>query len=121
MFLGKSKIPYQKNDKSLKKEILSLNDKLDLKYDGTESTTNVSFNNSADVTFSLAGFVRGVDDSTIVTPSSSYLPLTGGTMTGSLIANASTSSSQVRNITYSTNAPTASDGSVGDIWIVYIA
>ena len=103
------------------KFIGALNYTLNLQYDGTESTTNVSFNNSADVTFSLAGFVRGVDDSTVVTPSSSYLPLTGGTMTGSLIANASTSTRQVRNITYSTSTPTASDGSVGDIWIVYTA
>ncbi|MBO7080166.1 MAG: hypothetical protein J6W64_10315 [Bacilli bacterium] len=69
----------------------------------------------------MAGFVRGVDDSTIVTPSSSYLPLTGGTMTGSLIASASTSTRQVRNITYSTSTPTSSDGQVGDIWLVYTA
>lgn len=103
------------------KFIGNLDKKIDLTYDGDEQVNNVSFNNSADVTFSLAGFVRGVDDSTIVTPSSSYLPLTGGTMTGSLIASASTSTRQVRNITYSTSTPTSSDGQVGDIWLVYTA
>jgi len=103
------------------KFIGALNYILNLQYDGTESTTNVSFDNSNNATFSLAGFIRGVDDSTIVTPSSSYLPLTGGTMTGSLIANNTTSARQVRNITYSTSTPTASDGTVGDIWIVYTA
>lgn len=93
---------------------------VDLKYSGAESTTDVNFDNTADIVFSLAGFVRGVDDTTsTVIPSAGYLPLTGGTMTGSLIASNSTSTRQVRNITYSTTAPTASDGEVGDIWLVY--
>lgn len=46
--------------------------------------------------------------------------LYGDTMQGKLVAAADTSNgaAQVRNITYSTAVPTASDGQVGDIWIL---
>jgi len=48
------------------------------------------------------------------------LPLTGGSMSGSVQASASSlTTGQVRNIYCSTAEPTASDGSVGDIWVVY--
>lgn len=51
------------------------------------------------------------------------LPISGGTMTGALIAqnNSNLTTKQVRNITISTTEPTASNGDVGDIWIVYEA
>lgn len=51
------------------------------------------------------------------------LPISGGTMTGVLIAqnNSNLTTKQVRNITISTAEPTASNGNVGDIWIVYEA
>lgn len=46
--------------------------------------------------------------------------ITAGSMTGKVIANNNTDySKQVRNITFSTSEPTASDGANGDIWIVY--
>ena len=51
------------------------------------------------------------------------LPISGGTMTGVLIAqnNSNLTTKQVRNITISTTEPTSSNGAVGDIWIVYEA
>lgn len=52
---------------------------------------------------------------------SSKLSLSGGTMTGALIAQSNTNYTvgQVRNIYISTEAPTNDVGSNGDIWIVY--
>ena len=52
---------------------------------------------------------------------SGKLNLSGGTMTGALIAQSNTNYTvgQVRNIYLSTEAPTNDDGSNGDIWIVY--
>lgn len=49
------------------------------------------------------------------------LDLSGGTMTGALIAQSNTSYTvgQVRNIYLSTEAPTDDVGNNGDIWIVY--
>ena len=48
------------------------------------------------------------------------LSLTGGSLSGSLTLQPSTSlTGQVRNIYCSTSEPTASDGVNGDIWIVY--
>ena len=46
---------------------------------------------------------------------------TGTSFTGSVEANGASSltTGQVRNIYCSTAEPTASDGSVGDIWVVY--
>lgn len=53
----------------------------------------------------------------------SWLPITGGTLTGALVAqnNTNYTTKQVRNVTISTADPTASDGDNGDIWIVYEA
>lgn len=59
----------------------NLNHQLNLTYDGTESTNNVSFNNSNNVTFSLAGFVRNVDDSLVNLSYSSVKTLTDSTQT----------------------------------------
>lgn len=52
---------------------------------------------------------------------SSKLNLSGGTMTGALIAQSNTNYTvgQVRNIYISTEAPTDDVGNNGDIWIVY--
>ena len=52
---------------------------------------------------------------------SGKLNLSGGTMTGALIAQSNTNYTvgQVRNIYLSTEAPTNDVGSNGDIWIVY--
>ena len=52
---------------------------------------------------------------------SEKLNLSGGTMTGALIAQSNTNYTvgQVRNIYLSTEAPTNDVGSNGDIWIVY--
>lgn len=52
---------------------------------------------------------------------SSKLNLSGGTMTGALIAQSNTNYTvgQVRNIYLSTEAPTDDVGNNGDIWIVY--
>ena len=52
---------------------------------------------------------------------SGKLNLSGGTMTGTLIAQSNTNYTvgQVRNIYLSTEAPTNDVGSNGDIWIVY--
>ena len=51
------------------------------------------------------------------------LNISGGTMTGKLIAQNNTDYTvkQVRNIFISTSAPTSSDGDNGDIWLVYKA
>lgn len=51
----------------------------------------------------------------------SKLNISGGTMTGQLVAQSNTSytTRQVRNIILSTAEPTSSDGENGDIWIVY--
>ncbi len=53
----------------------------------------------------------------------SWLPITGGTLTGALFAqnNTNYTTKQVRNVTISTAEPTASDGGNGDVWIVYEA
>lgn len=50
-----------------------------------------------------------------------YVPKSGITMTGPLIAQSNTNytTPQVRNIIMSTSAPTAADGKNGDIWIQY--
>lgn len=50
-----------------------------------------------------------------------YVPKSGITMTGPLIAQSNTNytTPQVRNIIMSTQAPTATDGNNGDIWIQY--
>ena len=52
---------------------------------------------------------------------SGKLNLSGGTMTGALIAQSNTNytTGQVRNIYLSMEAPTNDVGSNGDIWIVY--
>lgn len=52
---------------------------------------------------------------------SEKLNLSGGTMTGALIAQSNTNytTGQVRNIYLSTEAPTNDVGSNGDVWIVY--
>lgn len=50
-----------------------------------------------------------------------YVPKSGITMTGPLIAQSNTNytTPQVRNIIMSTSAPTTADGKNGDIWIQY--
>jgi hypothetical protein len=49
------------------------------------------------------------------------LPISGGTMTGTLVAqnNTAYTTKQVRNIFLSTGDPTSSVGANGDIWIKY--
>ena len=46
---------------------------------------------------------------------------TGATFTGALVANGASTltTGQARNIYCSTSEPTGTDGSVGDIWLVY--
>ena len=53
----------------------------------------------------------------------SKLGLSGGTMTGALVAqsNSNYTIRQVRNVILSTSEPTSSDGQDGDIWFVYEA
>ena len=53
----------------------------------------------------------------------SKLGLSGGTMTGALVAqsNSNYTTRQVRNVILSTSEPTSSDGQDGDIWFVYEA
>lgn len=50
-----------------------------------------------------------------------YVPSTGATMEGPLVAQSNTNytTAQVRNIIMSTSAPTVADGNNGDIWIQY--
>ena len=52
---------------------------------------------------------------------SQKLSQSGGTMTGALVAQTNTNygTRQVRNVIISTAAPTASNGSNGDIWVRY--
>lgn len=54
---------------------------------------------------------------------SQKLSQSGGTMTGALVAQTNTNygTRQVRNVIISTAAPTASNGSNGDIWVKYKA
>ncbi len=54
---------------------------------------------------------------------SQKLSQSGGTMTGALVAQTNTNydTRQVRNVIISTAAPTASNGSNGDIWVRYKA
>lgn len=71
---------------------------------------------------SLAGFIRGVDENTVVSPAaSSYIPLAGNVnLSGYLTVTPQiTPAGQVRNIYISTSEPTSSDGVNGDIWLIY--
>lgn len=69
--------------------------------------------------------VEAVDDKvkTVETKVDTKMDKTGGTFTGVIKANNNTqySTAQVRNIVLSTAEPTSSNGSNGDIWIVYEA
>ena len=58
---------------------------------------------------------------TATTTASNALPKSGGTLTGTLVAQSNTNytTKQVRNVILSTSEPTSSDGANGDIWIKY--
>ena len=60
-------------------------------------------------------------ESEVSTLDSEKLDVSGGTLTGALVAQSNTNYSvrQVRNIIISTSEPTSSDGQNGDIWLVY--
>ena len=62
-------------------------------------------------------------ESEVSTLDSEKLDVSGGTLTGALVAQSNTNYSvrQVRNIIISTSEPTSSDGQDGDIWFVYEA
>lgn len=57
------------------------------------------------------------------TTAAAALAKSGGTMTGALVAqsNANYTTRQVRNVVFSTSAPSSSAGQNGDIWFVYTA
>ena len=65
----------------------------------------------------LWGECRGVESEITRCPDMEL----AGTATGPIIAQSNTNytTAQVRNIILSTSEPTSSDGSNGDIWIVY--
>ena len=69
--------------------------------------------------------IKTVDDKVeaVETKVDTKMDKTGGTFTGVIKANNNTqySTAQVRNIVLSTAEPTSSNGSNGDIWIVYEA
>ena len=79
-----------------------------------QNTTNIS--NIETEVESINTTVSGLSSSL-----SGKLNLSGGTMTGTLIAQSNTNYTvgQVRNIYLSTEAPTDDVGNNGDIWIVY--
>ena len=59
--------------------------------------------------------------SSLNTSVNAKFPTAGGTFTGIVTAYSNTSytTKQVRNITFSTASPSASDGANGDVWLVY--
>ena len=73
------------------------------------------------------GQISGISESVTTLESevsvldSEKLDVSGGTLTGALVAQSNTNYSvrQVRNIIISTSEPTSSDGQNGDIWLVY--
>lgn len=75
------------------------------------------------------GQISGISESVTTLESevsvldSEKLDVSGGTLTGALVAQSNTNYSvrQVRNIIISTSEPTSSDGQDGDIWFVYEA
>lgn len=89
----------------------SLNSKQDTLVSGTNIKT---INNTS---------LLGSGNISVATSSdlASYVPKSGTTLTGVLVAqnNTNYTTAQVRNVTFSTSEPTSSQGGNGDIWIVY--
>lgn len=89
----------------------SLNSKQDTLVSGTNIKT---INNTS---------LLGSGNISVTTSSdlASYVPKSGTTLTGALVAqnNTNYTTAQVRNVTFSTSEPTSSQGGNGDIWIVY--
>ena len=100
---------------------LSANQGSILKQAIQQNTTNINnieieINSTNDTVSNLSSSIN-----TLTSSINQKLNLSGGTMTGTLIAQSNTNYTvgQVRNIYLSTEAPTDDVGNNGDIWIVY--
>lgn len=100
---------------------LSANQGSILKQAIQQNTTNINnieieINSTNDTVSNLSSSIN-----TLTSSINQKLNLSGGTMTGMLVAQSNTNYTvgQVRNIYLSTEVPTNDVGSNGDIWIVY--
>ena len=100
---------------------LSANQGNILKQAIQQNTTNINnieieINSTNDTVSNLSSSIN-----TLASSINQKLNLSGGTMTGMLVAQSNTNYTvgQVRNIYLSTEVPTNDVGSNGDIWIVY--